>query len=150
MKDRHRRAVRALAWIAFIIYIFLMVHFLFFSERFGRTPSDGYRYNIVPFAEIGRYVRYGGKIGNLNVILNLAGNVICFMPFGFMIPALSGRRGFVRVALLCLLCSGMVEVIQLVSKLGSCDIDDVILNTLGGMLGYMTFCVCSRFVYRLR
>ena len=52
-----------------------------------------------------------------------------------------------KVTFLSFLCSVTVELIQLVSKLGSCDVDDVILNTLGGLLGYIMFCICIGIIH---
>ena len=78
-------------------------------------------------------------------MLNLAGNVICFMPLGFVLPILSNHRwGFFRITLISALASLCVELVQLVSKLGSCDVDDIILNTCGGMIGYAGFCICKK------
>jgi glycopeptide antibiotics resistance protein len=37
------------------------------------------------------------------------------------------------------LSSLLVELIQLISKVGSCDVDDILLNTLGGVIGYLLF-----------
>lgn len=43
--------------------------------------------NLVPFKEIKRFIIYYRQIGINAVILNLAGNVVAFMPFGFFLPA---------------------------------------------------------------
>ena len=148
MKKKHKKAIRFISWILFIMYLIAMVYFLFFSEQLGRTPSDTYHYNLKPFAEINRYLTYYHKIGSFNVILNLLGNVICFMPFGFVIPILSCRqRSIVRITALSFLCSVTIELTQLVTKLGSCDVDDVILNTLGGISGYIIFCICFKIMH---
>ena len=143
MKKKHKKLIRFVSWILFIIYLAAMVYFLFFSEQLGRTPSDTYHYNLKPFAEIKRYMTYYREIGSFNVILNLLGNVICFMPFGFVIPILSCRhRNIFKMTVLSFVCSITIELTQLVTKLGSCDVDDVILNTLGGIVGYILFCIC--------
>ena len=145
MKKKHRRMLHILSWMGFIIYLFMMVYFLFFSEQLGRTPSRTYHYNLVPLAEIKRYLNYIDTIGFLYVMLNLAGNVICFMPLGFVLPILSNHRwGFFRITLISALASLCVELVQLVSKLGSCDVDDIILNICGGMIGYAGFCICKK------
>lgn len=71
---------------------------------------------------------------------NLAGNVIAFVPYGLLIPLLSHKnRRFWKVVLLSFDFSLLVEVIQLVSKVGSFDVDDLILNTVGGMVGFACF-----------
>lgn len=143
LKKKHKKFIRFVSWILFIVYLVLMVYFLFFSEQLGRTPSDTYHYNLKPFAEIKRYMTYYERIGNFNVILNLFGNVLCFVPFGFVIPILSCRqRNIFKIRNLSFLCSVAIELIQLVTKLGSCDVDDVILNTLGGVSGYILFSIC--------
>lgn len=151
MKESSRRAIHIILRVLFVIYLVMMVYFLFFSERFGRVPSDSYHYNLKPFTEISRYLSYIDTIGVTNVLINLLGNVVCFMPLGFMLPVLSRRKWkLVRTTLLSCLASVIVELTQLVSKLGSCDVDDVLMNTLGGFLGYILFLVCSKIYHKWR
>lgn len=111
---------------------------MFFSEEWGRSILGGYyRYNLVPFQEIRRYLKYRGTIGSWRVFLNLAGNVIGFMPFGALLPALKEKSpGFWKTALFSLELSLFIELSQLILQAGSCDVDDLMLNTLGGCLGY--------------
>ena len=138
MRKEHKQRIRIISWILFGIYLIMMVYFLFFSEQMGRVPRDTYQYNLHPFAEIKRYLYYAGRVGTVLVLLNLLGNIICFIPYGFVIPVLSVRcRSFGKILLLSFLASLLVESIQLVSKLGSFDVDDIMLNTLGGVLGYV-------------
>lgn len=137
-----------ISWVLFGIYLIMMVYFLFFSEQMGRVPRDTYQYNLQPFAEIKRYLNYAGRVGTVLVLLNLVGNIICFMPYGFVIPVLSVRcRSFFKILLLSFLASLTVESIQLVSKLGSFDVDDIMLNTLGGVLGYLLFRICNAILH---
>ena len=97
-------------------------------------------YNLRPFQEILRCLRYWDILGAEYVILNLAGNVIGFMPFGMLLPvfARSVRRGW-KVGILSFEISAVVEISQLIFRVGSFDVDDMILNTLGGLLGYFLF-----------
>ncbi len=130
-------------YVVLIIYLIGLIYFMFFSDFYGRTQiSEEYHYNLRPFREIERFIKYHNNIGHFRVFLNLAGNVIGFLPFGFLIPALFKRlrRGWVA-ALLSLEFSLLIEGIQLVSKVGCFDVDDIILNTLGGFLGYLLFCL---------
>lgn len=145
MKRKNRKILHVFSWILFTIYLVVMVYFLFFCEQLGRVPSDEYRYNLKPFTEIKRYLNYIQELGYFYVILNLAGNVICFMPLGFVLPVLSNRKwGIFRITFVSFLASVLVELIQLVSKLGSCDVDDIIMNTCGGLLGYILFLICNK------
>ena len=77
--------------------------------------------------------------------LNLAGNVIGFLPFGFFLPILSRRlRNGVLVTMSGFGLSLLVESIQLIFKVGCFDVDDMILNTLGAALGYGIYAVCDK------
>ena len=69
--------------------------------------------------------------------INLAGNVVMFVPLGFLLPKVSARqRKLWRTMLTTALLVMLVEMVQLFSLRGSCDVDDVILNVLGAVIGY--------------
>ena len=69
---------------SFLTYIMILIYFVFFAELFGRTHlATEYRYNLVPFKEIKRFIMYYDTLGTMAVFLNLAGNVLAFMPLGF-------------------------------------------------------------------
>lgn len=131
----------------FVVYIVVLVYFLFFSEKYGRVASDEYHYNLVPFTEIKRYFLYFDRIGFAGFMLNIVGNVVAFIPFGMFLPLLQPfhRKAIVAVAdgLLFTVC---IETIQLVTKVGSFDVDDIILNTLGALCGYVVFILANRIV----
>lgn len=148
MKKENKRKIQIISWVFFIIYLVMMVYFLFFSEQMGRIPGNQYRYNLVPFAEIRRYLNYRSKIGNYHVLLNLLGNVVCFIPFGFVIPILTKKQTALRMLLLGMSASVLVELLQLVSMLGTFDVDDIILNTFGVLIGYVLFVVGRGIVRR--
>jgi glycopeptide antibiotics resistance protein len=68
-------------------------------------------------------------------ISNLAGNIVLFIPMGFLLKALNNTRSTRYVVLLGALTSISIELLQLICKIGVCDIDDVLLNTLGTLCG---------------
>ena len=94
----------------------------------------------MPFFEIRRFIKARRQLGFIAVFLNLFGNVIGFLPFGFFLPVISRKfhNIFLVTALGCLV-SSCVEITQHVTRTGSCDVDDVILNTLGALFGYIMF-----------
>ena len=127
--------------LALIFYLVILTYFLFFAEGLGRT-GGGFANNFIPFKEIIReFVRFK-KLGCKYFLLNFVGNIVCFIPFGFLFASLfrypRTHAGTMVTGVSCAL-SVLVEVIQLVSATGSCDVDDVILNTVGGMVGYLIF-----------
>lgn len=130
-------------WIFFILYISLLLYFLFFAEMLGRTSvTSNYRYNVVPFKEIRRFIVYYHQLGAFSVFVNLCGNVLAFVPFGIFLPILTNNKlKFFSVTVFTFNLTLIVELTQLISKVGSFDIDDIILNTLGGIIGYLMFFV---------
>ena len=136
-KKRHR----VLAFIAFLLYFVVLFYFLFFSEELGRTYSERtYHYNLIPFHEIMRFVKYRHVLGWQAVVLNIWGNIIAFMPFGSFLPIYSNRcRNVWMTVLYSFELSLLVELLQLVFKVGSFDVDDLLLNTIGGLLGYLVY-----------
>jgi glycopeptide antibiotics resistance protein len=144
MRPAGKRAVKLLGLCLFGIYLAALIYLLFFAEEYGRS-ADQYSYNVQPFREIRRYLRYYEILGWSNVLLNLAGNVIGFMPFGMLLPVFwKNARGLFRVALLSFEVSALVEFSQLMFRVGCFDVDDMILNTLGGCLGYLLFAAAHR------
>lgn len=135
------RTVRVIGWILFIFYLMGLIYFTFFSESLGRTDlSVGYRYNLEPFREIRRCIQHWDVLGPVNAGMNLVGNVLAFIPFGFILPMLcQSNRKWYLVLLLSLLCSFCIESLQLCTRRGSFDVDDLMLNTLGGLAGYWCF-----------
>lgn len=111
-----------------IIYIFLLFQLL---TKVELNTSSGV--NLVPFAEIIRY-EFGSKLFYYNVI----GNIILFMPFGYCIADYVKSKNIFPALIISAIVSTTVEVIQL--KIGrSFDIDDIILNVLGGIVGYLVY-----------
>ena len=135
-----KKVFKSLIIIAYIFYLSCLVYFLFFCEKYGRTVTDEYHYNIIPFSEIKRYVMYFDRIGITRFMLNIFGNIVAFVPFGMMMPIIWKRyRKFWMVyvdGFVFVLC---IESIQLVSKVGSFDVDDIILNTSGVVIGYILY-----------
>lgn len=138
-----------IGWVIFICYLILLAYFLFFSEYFGRGShiQGEYAYNLVPIREIKRFIVYRHVVGTQSFLLNVVGNIVGFMPCGFFLPVISRRsRRWFNTVLLSFLFSLCVETLQLVFRVGSFDVDDIILNTLGGLLGYILY----RFVQHIR
>lgn len=141
MKNEQEKSLRIAAAVLFIAYLFLLFYLLFFSEEYGRTMGEqSYRYNLHLFQEIKRFWNHRHLLGWKPVCINLLGNIAAFMPFGFFVPLLKKKYcGFFRCTIFSALFSLFVETIQLVFKVGAFDVDDIVLNTIGGMAGYLLF-----------
>lgn len=134
---------------AFVVYVALML-WLLFARDVGWDSSVSYaqqlreNMNLVPFRTLSKYYQVvcQGREHSLFVhcLINLLGNVVLFIPAGYLMPRLFPLlRNFFCFMLACLLAISLVELLQLVTLLGSLDIDDLILNLFGMLLGYLGF-----------
>lgn len=141
-----RKVIKIFGTVLFLVYMAGLIYFLFFSEEYGRgVEGTVYDYNLYPFREIRRYISYRDVLGMRAVFLNLAGNVIGFMPFGTLLPVLAREaRKCWKTGLISFEISALIEVSQLIFQVGCFDVDDIMLNTLGGLLGYAVFWCCHR------
>ena len=135
--------MRFLGKVLFVLYIGFIIYFLLFSDLYGRTGvMEEYRYNLVLFKEIKRFWQYREQLGWYAMFTNLFGNVIIFIPFGFFMPMASKHRSFLATLFYSFGLSLCVESFQLITKVGCFDVDDLLLNTLGGVAGYLIFIIC--------
>lgn len=119
--------------ILLFCYMAVLLYYLLFSERDYAAVG----YNIVPFAEISRYITYRHSLGMRLVLINLGGNILGFIPFGLLLPDRNPKAvRMIRACLIFFLFSLIVEGIQWITHMGCFDVDDILLNTLGGVFGY--------------
>ena len=138
---RNTTKKQKLGWVLFIMYLVLLVYFMFFAESLGRTThtQDEYAYNLTLFKEIRRFYIYRKQLGMEAFLLNIVGNVVGFMPCGFFLPIISRRsKKWYNTILFGFCLSLCIETTQLIFKVGSFDVDDLFLNTLGGALGFLS------------
>lgn len=139
---------------AFTLYIMLML-WLLFGQRMGREPFGSYwevvnsNINLIPFKTVKLFLKaIQGSFSDYAVyhsIINLAGNIIMFIPLGFFVPSVFSKySSFSRFIFLISTIIISIEIIQLFTLLGSCDIDDFILNIVGAIIGYGIFRIISR------
>ena len=131
----------------FVVYLALLLWLLFDrSSDWGSELSyaDQMRsnMNLVPFHTIGNYwkvvTRWEFTPLFRHCVINLGGNIFLFIPIGYFLPRLwPFLRNFFSFLLTCTLAITLVELLQLVTLLGSLDIDDLILNLFGMLVGYI-------------
>ena len=100
-----------------------------------------FRMNLVPFANL---LDYDSK---RDLLLNLIGNTTMFIPTGIMTPLIyKNRNGFWKTVLTGFLLSLTIEIIQLPFAVRASDVDDLILNTFGCVIGYgiLSLCRCLK------
>lgn len=129
-----------------VLYLACLIYFMFFSESYGRTEVyTEYRYNLVLFQEIRRFLRHRDILGLPAVLINVVGNVVVFIPYGCGLPLLFERlSSFPRTVILSFATSLLAETMQLILRVGCFDVDDLLLNTIGGCIGYLAYLLIRR------
>ncbi len=102
-------------------------------------------YNLIPFRTLSLLLRLLPSGWARWAIYNLLGNFIPFVPFGFLLPrAYNWMRSTARTIGTGFLSIVCIELFQLVTGLGIFDVDDIILNTVGILCGYVGFRLAER------
>ena len=87
MKIETATRIRRLGKILFLLYLLVLIYLMFFFEAYDRTMENRrYLYNLVPFREIRRFILYRETLGFTVVLENVIGNIVGFIPYGFILP----------------------------------------------------------------
>ena len=114
--------------LLFVIYILLLY------ELLTRTELNNISgYNLVPFTEIFRY-----DIGSMNFYFNVVGNIAIFIPFGYFISNYIKPKRILPILLVSAVSSATIEFVQFCIG-RSFDIDDILLNTVGAIIGFLLY-----------
>lgn len=134
---------KIIGYILLILYIAFISYFAFISKIAGRTELHRNQYNLIPLYSIKEFFSMTGFNGARGFVINILGNIIVFMPVGFLALYLFydkiKSKSLVKVTIIGFLFSLSVESIQWFMSVGVFDVDDLILNTLGAVLGMITY-----------
>ena len=136
-----------LLWIFAIAWLCAVVYFAFLI----RQPGDHGGINTEPFWEakraftlLGPTILSGFKITSKALFMDIVLNILLFVPFGMIVPVLFQKLRRIWVVPLGLLCSFCIEGIQYLTALGMADVDDLINNTIGALLGFLIYLLFIR------
>ncbi|MBR2672370.1 MAG: VanZ family protein [Oscillospiraceae bacterium] len=132
MNSDTKKTIKWLMNVVFLVYLLMLLRMTVF--RNGFVDSDVFSngsLNLVPFSDLIRIAN-----NDMGVFIYLAlGNIVVFMPFGFFIAWYEKNVGLAVVTLWGFFLSLGIELSQYVFGTGVTEIDDIILNTLGCLLG---------------
>lgn len=134
IKNKERFVLyKELLMLGFIIYSMCLFQIVTFQDEVSWSTN-----NFIPFREILRY-----NIGSRLFIKNVLGNMLLFLPFGFFTSYLLDNKKSLLTVVLTLIASLSIEVVQLM--IGRVfDVDDIILNVLGGTFGFYLYNILDR------
>ncbi len=152
---------RIILWTTFSIYLCISSYLLIFeraivriknffngnsinryyyseSENVSRIDSFIDNSNLVPFSNTYHYLTGTDHFPLIVIFNNIIGNILVFLPLGLLLPLLfRSYRKFSKILLKVTLSTVLVEVTQTTFRIGQFDVDDIILNLFGGLLGYL-------------
>ncbi len=141
-------------WVFFIVYLAVLIKVIFFKYPPGviydlfKTRNESWAFrltnsNVLPMKTILYYL--SGSESTLISIKNMLGNILAFIPLGFFVLKLFIRTKHLgHILIISLVISISFELIQLLTGIGCFDIDDVILNVLGAVMGYFIGRLCTK------
>ena len=124
--------IRIVLIAIFVAYLALLLKLIVFKHSSNAAMIGE---NFIPLATIDMYL--GGKPNWDMAIQNLVGNIMLFIPLGLLLPIMYQRITWTRVLLAGVGLSLAFETIQLMLRIGSFDVDDIILNVLGVLFGFV-------------
>lgn len=125
-----------LTYTLLIIYFIVLIWILLFKFGVRFSYMENRIVNLVPFKSLIR----NGKIDKSEIILN----VMIFIPLGIYAGILLRRWTFNKKLSLFFLISLLFEGLQFIFKIGAFDVTDIITNTLGGVIGLITFAIIEK------
>lgn len=113
-------------------YTVILLYMMFYAS--GREPSGISYIQIQPFITIDRF--FNSDVSTHAFAVNIIGNVFLFSPFGWLGLCISRYNRFFPLTLFFLIAISIIESVQYATGRGVADIDDILLNTLGMLIGF--------------
>ncbi|MBE6069600.1 MAG: VanZ family protein [Clostridium lundense] len=134
--NKRERIKRVFLYGVFICYILLLIKILFLSRI---SHLEQRSINLIPFYSIMEYV--SGSSANIKAFAfgNVVGNIVVFIPLGTYLSLFKNDKRVITNLLFIFIVSLLVEIIQGILGIGASDIDDIILNCLGGLIGILGY-----------
>ncbi len=127
---------REILMLFFMIYVLCLFQIVTFEDPLVSSYSN--HFNLIPLKEISRY-----SVGSRLFFKNVIGNLVMFMPYGFFASYFTKMDNKYYAFSLIAFASITIETTQL--AIGRVfDIDDIILNIIGGMIGYGIYRLLSK------
>lgn len=143
MNKRERIEIIFLCGV-FICYILFLVKLLFLSrvsilDLFNSQRTLDRSINLIPFHSIKGYIFSNSATIKKFAFGNVVGNIVIFIPLGTYLSLFKNNKRVITNLLFVFILSLFIEIIQGFLGIGASDIDDIILNCLGGLVGILGY-----------
>lgn len=127
------------AAILLSLYIVVLLYF----TVVGRYSHEEYEYQINFFTSYRWFFEHNGE----QVLRQLLINLVMLMPVGFLLPVvIKAKHKYLITMALSLLLTVFIETMQLITKCGSFEIDDIINNFVGAVIGMLLYVLCIKLI----
>lgn len=128
----------------FICYILFLIKLLFLSrvsllDLFDSQRTLDRSINLIPFYSIKEYIFSNSATIKKFAFSNVVGNIVIFIPLGTYLSLFKNNKRVINNLLFIFIVSLFIEIIQGLLGIGASDIDDIILNCLGGLVGILGY-----------
>lgn len=142
--SKRERVKTIFLYAVFICYIVFLLKLLFLSrislvEIFDSHRTSNRSINLIPFHSIKEFLLDDSATIQRFAWSNVVGNILIFIPLGTYLSLFKKDKRIIPILLLICVASLSVEVIQGLLGIGASDIDDIILNSLGGWMGIVGY-----------
>jgi Glycopeptide antibiotics resistance protein len=147
MKEEEATLKKALNFALYaiaILYLFIMLDLLFRFNIISSANAAARSYNLIPFKTIWKYMTGAYNVSFEMLMINVPGNIAVFIPFGTYLQVFLKNKTFLKSLLILILTVIAVEGLQFAFAVGACDVDDLILNVFGGVIGIFSYRLLRR------
>lgn len=142
--NKRERIETVFLYGVFICYILFLIKLLFLSrvsllDLFNSQRTLDRSINIIPFYSIKEYIFSNSATIKKFAFSNVVGNIVIFIPLGTYLSLFKNNKRVINNLLFIFIVSLFIEIIQGLLGIGASDIDDIILNCLGGLVGILGY-----------
>lgn len=148
-----KKPLRLFLWLVLLVYLGVITNLIIFKKSYRYIKNfllhhyswqlakeNMHHANLTPFKTIRLFLQ--PNVREEYAMANLLGNIVGFIPLGILLPLLFKKlRSAPKTIFIVFLFSLGFELTQLFTMLGVFDVDDLLLNTLGGAIGYLVLII---------
>lgn len=144
LMNKRERIETVFLYGVFICYIFFLIKLLLLSrvsllDLFNSQRTLDRSINLIPFHSIKEYIFSNSATIKKFAFSNVVGNIVIFIPLGTYLSLFKKNKRVITNLLFIFKVSLFIEIIQGILGIGASDIDDIILNCLGGLVGILVY-----------
>jgi glycopeptide antibiotics resistance protein len=142
--NKRERIQTVFLYGVFICYMLFLIKLLFLSrvsllDLFNSQRTSHKSINLIPFYSIKEYIFSNSATIKKFAFGNVVGNIVIFIPLGTYLSLFKNNKRVITNLLFIFIVSLFIEIIQGLLGIGASDVDDIILNCLGGLVGILGY-----------